>query len=112
MYWPPAVGAIDAASAIDIVHMNMPKHTIRVNHIVPAVPPSDSPKMPVTRLYSQVNPRITTYPPMVCGDSGQLVLMPTGIEGEERFIGWRDLYQCRMKQFSQMMRGCGTEMAA
>ena len=44
-----------AASCKLIVHMNMPKQQISVSQIVPAVPPFERPKTPVTSENSQVS---------------------------------------------------------
>lgn len=57
---PPDVGAMDAISARLSMTMPIPKHTAKVSHMAPAVPPLDSENAPRTRENSQVRPRTTT----------------------------------------------------
>lgn len=57
---PPVVGAIEAISAMLRTQTNMPRQTMIVVQIVPAVPPLAREKVLVTIENSQVLPRTTT----------------------------------------------------
>lgn len=59
---PPEVGAIEAISAMDKTHVNVPRHTARVIQIAPAVPPFAREKTVTTRENSHVRPSTMTYP--------------------------------------------------
>jgi len=56
----PDVGAIDAISDIDSTTVHMPRHTIKLIHIAPAVPPFAKLKTLVMRENSQVKARMMT----------------------------------------------------
>lgn len=55
---------MEASSAIEHMTKNMPKHTTKVSHIAPAVPPFARLNTPVVRENSQVRPSTTTNPTM------------------------------------------------